>query len=256
MASVPLAPPAPAAQARRYDDAALLRRYFEHHDPRDREALVERYLPLAQHLSRRYFAAAEREDLEQIASLGLIKAIDRFDPTRGIAFSSFAVPTIVGELKRYFRDHGWSVRVPRSLKELAVKVEAATEALSTQHGRPPTVEELAERCETSVEAVLEARQLRTAHRAASLDTPVTEDTTMQVVDTLAVEDEGYEHVEQAADLERLLQHLSERERMILRLRFRHDLTQREIARRVGLSQMHVSRVIRATIEDLSRRAAA
>ena len=137
MVPLPFAASPPAAPAR-YDDAALLRRYFHERDPRDREALVQRYLPLARHLSRRYFAAGEGDDLEQVASLGLLKAIDRYDPTRGIAFTSFAVPTIVGELKRYFRDHGWSVRVPRSLKELAAKIDAANKL--DEASRPPTME--------------------------------------------------------------------------------------------------------------------
>jgi RNA polymerase sigma-B factor len=240
------------ARARRGDDAALLERYFQGRDPKDRDALAERYLPLARHLSRKYFAAGEHADLEQVAALGLLKAIDRFDPTRGIAFTSFAVPTIIGELKRYFRDQGWSVRVPRSLKELAAKVEAATESLLEEAGRAPTVEELARRCETTVEAVLEARQLRSAHRAASLDAPVAGDTERRLVETLAVDDRGYERVEDGADLDRLLAYLPEREQTILRLRFREDMTQREIAARVGLSQMQVSRLINRSIAELGR----
>jgi RNA polymerase sigma factor (sigma-70 family) len=161
------------ARAARYEDAELLQRYFLSRDPRDREALVQRFLPLARHLSRKYASsAADREDLEQVASLGLLKAIERFDPSLGIAFSSFAVPTIIGELKRYFRDHGWSVRVPRSLKELASRVDAATHDLERELGRSPTVAETAHRCQTTSEMVLEARALTTAHRAASLDVPV------------------------------------------------------------------------------------
>jgi RNA polymerase sigma-B factor len=251
MAPASLAP-IEAARARRYDDAALLERYFHERHPRDREALVQRFLPLARHLSRRYFAAAEGDDLEQIASLGLIKAIDRFDPTRGIAFSSFAVPTITGELKRYFRDHGWSVHVPRSLKELAAGVDAASEQLHAELGRPPTVAELAQRCETSAEAILEARQLRTAHRAASLDTPAGEDTQTTLAETIAVDDAGYQSAEDTADLDRLLASLPEREQTILHLRFREDMTQSEIAQRVGLSQMHVSRIIRGALAELAQ----
>jgi RNA polymerase sigma-B factor len=230
----------------------LLGRYFRERDPRDREALVQRYLPLARHLSRRYFTAGEGEDLEQVASLGLLKALDRYDPTRGIAFTSFAVPTIVGELKRYFRDYGWSIRVPRSLKELAVKVEAATEQALAESGYPPTVKELARRFDTDTESILEARQLKTAHRAGSLDVPLADDRDLTLIETIATDDDGYQHVEDTADLDRLLAVLPDRERTILRLRFQEDMTQREISQRVGLSQMHVSRLISSSIAELSQ----
>jgi RNA polymerase sigma-B factor len=248
MAPLSLAPP----RAPRNDDAALLARFFRERDPSDREAIAERYLPLARHLSRRYFAAGERDDLEQVASLGLLKAIDRFDPTLGIAFTSFAVPTICGELKRYFRDRGWSVRVPRSLKELAAKVDAATERALTETGRQPTVNELARKFETTAERILEARQLRSAHRADSLDVPVTHDSDLDLVETLASHEDGYERAEDAADLDRLLARLPDREQMILRLRFQEDMTQREIAHRVGLSQMQVSRLISSSIAELGQ----
>src|SRR4051812_3795996 len=136
-----------AIRLRRCDDHALFERYGRTRDPADKEALVERFQALALHLSRKYHARGEREDLEQIACLALLKAIDRYDPSKGIAFSSFAVPTIIGELKRYFRDCGWSVHVPRSLQELNLRIAVATEALSPELGRAPTVQELAERCE-------------------------------------------------------------------------------------------------------------
>lgn len=253
MVSISPAPNPPSVRASRYGDAELLERYFQRRDPRDREALVQRYLPLARHLSRKYFAAGERDDLEQVASLGLLKAIDRFDPSRGLAFTSFAVPTIVGELKRYFRDHGWSIHVPRALKELAPKVDAAADELLAKLGRPPTIEELAHRCEATVEHVLEARNLATAHRAASLDVPVIGDeSSVSRVETIAVHDDGYHRAEQAADLNRLLTRLPEREQTILHLRFGEDLTQQEIARYVGLSQMQVSRLIRGAIAELNR----
>src|SRR5215216_571981 len=158
-----------AERGSRYDDGALLERYHAHRDARDREALVERYLPLARHLSRRYRMGGEAEDLEQVASIGLLKAIDRYDPGRGIAFTSYAVPTILGELKRYFRDLGWMVRVPRALQELGQKVHVAADELVTELGRAPTVVELARRCDATVERVLEARELSTAHRTISLD---------------------------------------------------------------------------------------
>ena len=211
---------------------------------------MERYLPLALHLSRRYSTAEERDDLEQVASLGLLKAIDRFDPARGIAFTSFAVPTIVGELKRYFRDLGWSVRVPRSLKELAARVNSAADQLMRELGRPPTVAEIAQRCETTGELVLEARALASAHRAASLDVPVDDEHASTRLETVAFEDDGFGRAERTADLDRLLALLPPREQRLLRLRFFEDLTQREIADRLGLSQMHVSRLIKLAIAAL------
>ena len=243
------ATPRPARVAR-YQDAELLERYFISRDPRDREALVQRFLPLARYLSRRFSTAEDRDDLEQVASLGLLKAIDRFDPSRGIAFSSFAVPTILGELKRYFRDLGWSVRVPRSLKELAPRVKAATDDLERELRRSPTVAEIAHRCQITSETVLEARALTTAHRAASLDVPLDEDSPPPRLGSVAVEDDGFGRAERIADLDRLLAHLAPRERTILRLRFHEDLTQREIAMQLGLSQMHVSRLIRTAIAEL------
>ena len=243
------ATPRPARPAR-YEDAEPLERYFLSRDPRDREALVQRFLPLARHLSRKFSTPEERDDLEQVASLGLLKAIDRFDPSRGIAFSSFAVPTILGELKRYFRDLGWSVRVPRSLKELAPRVNAATDELERELRRSPTVAEIAHRCQITSETVLEARALTTAHRAASLDVPLDEDSPPPRLGSVAVEDEGFGRAERIADLDRLLAHLPPRERTILHLRFHEDLTQREIAKQLGLSQMHVSRLIRVAIAEL------
>jgi RNA polymerase sigma-B factor len=214
---------------------------------------VARHQALALHLSRKYRSQGEREDLDQIASLALIRAVDRFDPTRGIAFSSFAVPTILGELKRYFRDHGWSVRVPRSLQELDQRLLAATEHLSRELGRTPTPNELAERCGTSVEQVLEARLLATAHYAESLDVPVEDGGPRTANDRAMRQDEaGYDQVETAADVDALLVQLSARERMIVTMRYREDMTQREIADRVGLSQMHVSRLLSRSVQQLRR----
>jgi RNA polymerase sigma-B factor len=240
-----------AIRLRRCDDHALFERYGRTRDPADKEALVERFQALALHLSRKYHARGEREDLEQIACLALLKAIDRYDPSKGIAFSSFAVPTIIGELKRYFRDCGWSVHVPRSLQELNLRIAVATEALSPELGRAPTVQELAERCEETPEHVVEALNLTSAHRADSLDAPMTagEDREPRMA-TLAHDERGYIEAERAADVDRLLASLPAREQAILRLRFHEDLTQREIADCVGLSQMHVSRVLRAALDEL------
>jgi RNA polymerase sigma-B factor len=227
----------------------LLERYHRDPSPASRDALVERFLPLALHLSRRYVAGNEREDVEQVAAIGLLKAIDRFDPERGIAFTSFAVPTILGEIKRYFRDHGWAVRVPRDLQELRARLTRVTEDLTRELGRTPTTAEVASRCDTTVERVLEARALATAHRAVSLDTPADDDE-REPRDRLGYEDPGYDHAEQAADVAQVLGCLSARERTIIRLRFHEELTQREIGELLGISQMQVSRLLRASIEAL------
>jgi RNA polymerase sigma-B factor len=228
----------------------LFERYRERGEEADRDALVTRFLPLARSLSRRYAHGGEREDVEQVAALGLLKAIDRYDPSRGIAFTSFAVPTILGELKRYFRDLGWTVRVPRSLQELSARADKAVEALTIELGRTPTTNEIAERCETTVEHVLEARATASAHRAESLDRPARDEDGSTVGELVGDADPGYDRVEDAVDLERLLAQLGERERQVLELRFGHDLVQREIGERLGISQMHVSRLIRQAITAL------
>jgi RNA polymerase sigma-B factor len=242
-----IAPPA-GERLRAKDTHRLFERYQRDRDPADLEALVDRFLPLAKHLARRYTTGgAERDDLDQVASIGLLKAIDRFDPGRGLAFTSFAVPTILGELKRHFRDYGWSVRVPRELKELAAKIELTVEELVGELGRTPTTEQIARRCGVTVERVLEARATATAHRADSLDKPLFEE---EEEPRIGQEDPAFERVERAADVDRLLARLPEREQQILRLRFQDDLVQREIASRVGLSQMQVSRTIAHAIDTL------
>jgi RNA polymerase sigma-B factor len=228
-------------------------------DPAARDALVERFLPLARQLARRYQRGGEAlDDLNQVASLGLLKAIDRYDPSRETAFSSFAVPTILGELKRHFRDKGWSVRVPRDLQELAVKLEPMSEALLHELGRAPTLAEIAQRLDVSEEQVLEAREAAGAYRAISLDRP--RDDEDEAADPLGVavgvEDHGFDVAEDAATVQRLMRVLSDREREVLRLRFEEDLTQAEIGDRVGVSQMHVSRLIRQAIARLREAAEA
>jgi RNA polymerase sigma-B factor len=228
---------------------ALFARYRRDRDPATREALVDRFLPLAHHLARRYHGGADADDLQQIASLGLLKAIDRFDPERGSAFTSFAVPTILGELKRYFRDHGWAVRVPRNLQELKVRIDAITQTLTGELGRSPTPAELAERAHTTTEQILEALAVASAHYPDSLDQPLSDDGD-DAIDFLAANEPGFEHVDDAAFVDGLLDTLSERERIILRLRFEEDLTQAEIGARLGISQMHVSRLIREAITTL------
>jgi len=238
--------------ARSAEDRRLLERYHRDADPEAREALVGRFLPLARQLARRYQRAGEPlDDLVQVASLGLLKAIERFDPTRETAFSSFAVPTILGELKRHFRDKGWSVRVPRDLQEMAVKVDRVGEDMNRELGRAATPTEMAERIGVSPEQVLEAREAAGAYRAVSLDRPRSdEDDEGEFADAFGAEDHGYALAEDAATVQRLMRVLTEREKEVLRLRFEEDLTQSEIGQIVGVSQMHVSRLIRQSVARL------
>ena len=238
--------------ARAREDRKLLERYHKEGDRAAREALVERFLPLARQLARRYQRGSEPlDDLIQVASLGLLKAIDRFEPDRPSAFSSFAVPTILGELKRHFRDRGWSVRVPRDLQEMAVRVERVAEELSHGLGRAPTPGEIAESIGATAEQVLEAREAAGAYRAVSLDRPREDDEEGEgMTEAMGAEDPGFGLAEDAATVERLMGVLTDREREVLQLRFVEDLTQSEIGARVGVSQMHVSRLIRQAIARL------
>ena len=234
-------------------DAERLRHYAQHRRPEDRDRLVERYLPLARHVAARYSGGSEPlEDLQQVASLGLVKAVDRFDPSRGVSFSSYAVPTIAGELRRYFRDHTWSLRVPRDVQELAVKMGKVEAALQLDLGRAPTAAELADRLDCSVEQLLEARDAAGANHMSSLDAPVSSDDQegASLAELLGAADEGLDEVERAMTVESTLERLSERDRTILRLRFEQELTQAAIGERVGLSQMHVSRLIRQALTTL------
>jgi RNA polymerase sigma-B factor len=242
--------------ARTLRERRLFARYRTRGDLAAREELVKRFLPLATALARRYHRGAEPlDDLVQVASLGLLKAIDRFDPKRGTAFSSFAVPTIAGELKRYFRDKGWALRVPRDLQELAQRVSRTTDRLVHELGRTPTVAEIADALEITPEQVLEARETATAYRAESLDHAVRDDQdATPVIDTLGADEPGYLQAEQSATLQAMMWVLSDREREVLRLRFVEDLTQSEIGRRVGLSQMHISRLLRQAVARLSEAA--
>jgi RNA polymerase sigma-B factor len=238
--------------SRTREDRRLLVQYHEGGDPAARDALVERFLPLAQHLARRYRNSdGHAEDLLQVASIGLLNALDRFDPDRGVAFSSFAVPTILGEIKRYYRDKGWAVRVPRALQERALHAEWVADELESALGRTPTAAQIAERMGASVEQVLEARVAAGAHYGVSLDRPSGDDEDAPTLgDEIAVLDAGFDRAEDAMTFDRLLAGLSERQRMVLRMRFREDLTQSQIADRVGLSQMQVSRILRDAVEQL------
>jgi RNA polymerase sigma-B factor len=236
------------------DSRELFKRWRKSGDRRAREVLIERFLPLARKLAHRYRGAHEPyEDLLQVASLGLVKAVDRFEPDRGTAFSSFAVPTILGELKRYFRDLGWSVHVPRGAQERALKVEEAEQKLTTQRGRPPTVPELAEYLELSIEEVLDALETAGAHHAVSLDAPHSDEDGEAT--TLAASfgqcDERYELIEDGLTISTVARQLPMNEREVLELRFVEDLTQTQIAERIGVSQMQVSRILRHALSRMS-----
>ena len=237
----------------------LLVRYHEEGDLAAREELCERFLPLARDLALRYTYTDEPiEDLVQVASLGLIKAIDRFEPGRGTKFTSYAAPTILGELKRHFRDKGWSLHVPRDLQERTLALSRATEILSKELGRSPKVREVAEHLGCSVEQVLEAQEAAASYEAASLDAPATRDDgeSAALVDLLGRDDSSYELVEDREAIASTWLDLPEVERQVLELRFMHDLTQREIGERIGYSQMHVSRLLRRALNRLESAAAA
>ena len=241
---------APRPTPRASEDARLFARYKRTGDPAARDAIVERFLPLAKRLARRYAENAEYDDLVQVASFALIKAIDRYDPKRGISFSTYAVPTIVGELKRYFRDHTWTVRVPRDLHDQALRVYRASDRLTGTLGRSPSAGEIAEALNTSVESVLEALQTVSAKRPDRLDAPSDYEDGEPEGPIAAFEEEGFAVAEASATMAPLLTRLTPREQQILRLRFEHDLTQSEIGALLGISQMHVSRILRRTIAQL------
>ncbi|GGR49809.1 RNA polymerase sigma factor [Streptomyces aurantiogriseus] len=216
-----------------------------------RNQLVRMHLPLVEHLARRFRNRGEPlDDLTQVATIGLIKSVDRFDPDRGVEFSTYATPTVVGEIKRHFRDKGWAVRVPRRLQELRLALTTATAELSQLHGRSPTVHELAEKLAISEEEVLEGLESANAYSTLSLDVPDTDDESPAVADTLGAEDEALEGVEYRESLKPLLEDLPPREKRILLLRFFGNMTQSQIAQEVGISQMHVSRLLARTLAQL------
>jgi RNA polymerase sigma-B factor len=262
MTAVTLAAPRPLRSHRRVPgtgadvrqiESRLLERYHDEGDLKAREELVERFLPLARDLALRYSYTDEPfEDLLQVASLGLIKAIDRFEPGRGTKFTSYAAPTILGELKRHFRDKGWSLHVPRDLQERTLAVSRATEELSKELGRSPKAREVAERLGCSVEQVLEAQEAAASYEAASLDAPTArdDDESAALVDLLGDVDISYELVEDRHAIATTWMDLPDVERQVLVLRFMHDLTQREIGERIGYSQMHVSRLLRRALSRL------
>ena len=219
---------------------------------RARDALVEQHLPLVEHLARRFRNRGEPyDDLVQVATIGLIKSVDRFDLERGVEFSTYATPTIVGEIKRHFRDKGWAVRVPRRLQELRLALASATSELSQRNGKSPTVAELAAHLKLSEEEILEGLESANAYSAISLDTPDSgDDDAPAIADTLGQFDDALEGVEYRESLKPMLERLPAREKKILMLRFFKNMTQSEIAAEIGISQMHVSRLLARTLAQL------
>ena len=240
-------------------DKLLLRRYHEQGDLAAREQLIEQYMSLVRSLARRYSYRGEQlEDLVQIGAIGLIKAIDRFDLERGVELTTYATPNIIGEIKRHFRDKGWSVRVPRGLQELNVQLSKLIEQLTVQFGRSPTIPELAKAAGVEEEQVLEALESGRAYSSLSLSSGTTSDgeEDLDPLESIGTEEPQYEVSENRAVLAPGFKVLDERERKILQLRFFDGLTQSQIAQQVGISQMHVSRLIRRSLEKIREEIAA
>jgi RNA polymerase sigma-B factor len=233
-------------------DVILFDRYRRSRAEAARDELVQRYLPLARWLTTRYAARASREDIFQVACLGLLEAIDRFDPARRCAFASFAIPTITGEIKHYLRDKAWIVRMPRAQHDLGLKAESTTERLEDTRGREPPLSRLASELNSNTEDVAAALAAMSACRVASLDSGWEDacDDGDTLGSHLGIVDAGYGVVEQRALLRELLNILPQREREIVRLRFEEDLTQQQIGERVGVSQMQVSRLLRRCMKKL------
>jgi RNA polymerase sigma-B factor len=238
-------------RARAEVDRDLLRRYHEDGDVAAREELVQRHLPLVRSLARRFVGRGESlEDLEQVGAIGLIKAIDRFEMSREVALTSYATPNVVGEIKRHFRDRGSAIRIPRNLKELSAKLGKAMERLTAREGRSPTIAELAEELDTTPEQVLEAMEAGSARSTVSLSAGSGDAEDLDPMEIVGTEDVGFDRVDDRASLEPAIGTLPHREREILRMRFEEGMTQSQIAERVGVSQMHVSRLIRKSIDQL------
>jgi RNA polymerase sigma-B factor len=237
----------------RASERELWRRFTEHRDQAARAELVELYMPLARRMASRYAGVSEPyDDLLQVASLGLLNAVDRFDASRGTPFAGFAKPTILGELKRHFRDKVWTVRVPRSVHDRMGEVEKATEKLTLEKGRPPSVEELAEEVGVDTAEVLEVLEAQHNRRPLSLDAPpVGEDPEdSSGAEWVGRPDGNFDLVEDRFAMESVLPVLGDREREVLRLRFAEELPQTEIALRIGCSQMHISRLLRRSLDKL------
>ncbi|MBV9212206.1 MAG: SigB/SigF/SigG family RNA polymerase sigma factor [Actinobacteria bacterium] len=239
------------APARARADRDLLARYHAG-DRAARIEVMERFLPLARQIARRYARGNEPiDDLVQVASIGLLKAIERYDPSRGTAFSTFAVPTITGELKRHFRDTGWAVHVPRTIQDRILQINRELPRLTRRLGRSPSTQEIAEDLGHSIEEVIEAMEASRAHDTVSLETPRGDDEDSGTyAETVGEADRRYEDVELAATIQPTISAMSHRDQLILKMRFEDDLTQSEIADRCGISQMHVSRIIRRSLTRL------
>jgi RNA polymerase sigma-B factor len=237
--------------AQREREQVLLRRYYMSRSPILKEELVRRFMPLARSLAMRYRGSSESlDDLVQVANLGLVKSIDGFDPSRGRPFTAYAVPTILGELRRHFRDHVWNLHLPRSLQERTMQVDGAVTKLTEQLGRTPTVGEIAEKLELDEEAVLEALSASEARRTVSLDAPRARDDgeSAPTVETVPSEELGYDTVE--AEMSAEVAGLDDREWTVLKLRFAHGMNQSEIGERLGVSQMQISRIMRKALRKL------
>jgi RNA polymerase sigma-B factor len=236
------------------DELTLLECYHRDGNLEARRELVERMMPLVRHIARRYANRGEPlDDLVQVGAVGLIKAVDRFDVDRGVKLSTFAAPNIAGEIKRHFRDRGWSIRVPRDIQELNAKLTQAVDRLTVTLGRSPNIAELAEATKSTEEEVLDAMQGAQSYSTVSFEEPIGENRT--ALELLGEEDEEYLTAERRVLLSGGMRALAAREQTIMRLRFFEGLTQREIAERVGISQMHVSRLIRRSLEDMRARMA-
>ncbi len=238
----------PARERARLEDRELLRRYHDDGDVGAREALVRRHLPLVRSLARRYANRGEPlEDIEQVGAIGLLKAIDRFELGREVSLATYATPNVVGEIKRHFRDKGWAIRVPRALQELNARISQTIERLTSQLGRSPSIAEISAALETTPEEILEALEVGSAYTTLSLSAGPGGEEDADPLEAIGSEDEGFERSENRAALEPALADLPSREQAILRMRFEDGLPQTQIAEQVGLSQMHVSRLIRKSL---------
>lgn len=235
-------------------ETVLLERYHRHGDVRAREAFIERTMPIVHHVTRRYADRGESyEDLVQVGSIGLLKAVDRFDIERGVRFSTFAIPNIAGEIRRHFRDRGWAVRVPREIQERHARLGRVTEELTSNLQRVPSVNELAAAADLTPFQVLETFSAARNYTTASLDAPLDEDRTGH--DLLGETEDGYTLVDRRLELVLGMGSLQEREQRIVAMRFYEGLTQTEIAERIGISQMHVSRLLAQALETMRLRLA-
>jgi RNA polymerase sigma-B factor len=242
-AEAPATPSAPLSS-----DRELLRRLHEEGDLAAREELVQRHLPLVRALARRYAGRGEPlDDIEQVGAIGLLKAIDRYELSREVALTTYATPNVVGEIKRHFRDKGWAIRIPRGMQELNARMSTTIERLTGRLGRSPTIGEIARELSVNSEQVLEALEAGSAYAPMSLSSTPTSEGELDPMEAIGTEDQALERTEQRATLEPALRTLSERDREILRKRFEEGLTQTQIAEQVGISQMHVSRLIRKSL---------